>query len=156
MLIKQKDHEGKEFDSQRDMCRNWGIGHPTYLYRIKHGMSLKEALTIDTGRKEVLDHNGNKYDSFNDMCMAYDKGNDTVLERLNRGWGLKEALTTPLKKLTSRVYTDHKGNKYSSITLMCTTYQIGRSLYLYRTKAGWTQEEALTTPARKKAKEKQE
>ena len=44
---------------------------------------------------------------------------------------------------------DFKGKVFPSKAAMCRAYGISVSTYTNRRKAGWTQEKALTTPARK-------
>lgn len=47
MIKKQvKDHEGTEFPSITAMCEYYGIKRKTYCQRIKHGLSVEDALTL--------------------------------------------------------------------------------------------------------------
>lgn len=48
------DHEGRTFNTQREMCKAWGISESLYRMRRTHGMTMKQALTAPRGyRKEV-------------------------------------------------------------------------------------------------------
>ena len=44
---------------------------------------------------------------------------------------------------------DHTGREFASITKMCYFWRISEQLYSSRLKAGWSVEEALTTPKSK-------
>ena len=43
-----EDHVGQHFRSVNEMCRKWGIEPATYRYRLKLGLTKKEALTLAT------------------------------------------------------------------------------------------------------------
>ena len=49
------DHEGNVFNTQREMCKAWGVSESLYRMRRIHGLSQKQALTAPKGysRKEV-------------------------------------------------------------------------------------------------------
>lgn len=144
------DHEGNEFHSQTEMCCYWKVTGSTYISRLKQGLSVEMALTKKTNREEVTDHLGNTYKTLGEMCSNYEKGIDIVCERLKRGWSLEKALTQPIRKINSfRECTDHLGEHFSSISDMCVKYKINRTLYNYRIKAGYNQEDALTKPVKK-------
>lgn len=49
--------------------------------------------------------------------------------------------------------TDHKGNKFSSVSEMCRTYGMTEYVYYQRICNGWPQERALTEPIRGKSYE---
>lgn len=97
----------------------------------------------------IKDHLGNTYNTFSEMCMVYKIGVDTVRFRLGLNWSLKDALETPVseqnkpKKFRCK---DHNNKMYDSVSEMCIAYGVTRTLYLYRLKKGWTQEDALTKP----------
>ncbi len=46
----RRDHLGREYVSQREMCRAWGICYRTFTGRIKRGMTLQQALTAPAAR----------------------------------------------------------------------------------------------------------
>lgn len=43
---KHYDHLGNEYNSVDEMCKYYGIGRTTYIYRMNHDWPLKYALTI--------------------------------------------------------------------------------------------------------------
>lgn len=46
------DHIGNKFTSVNAMCKYWGVNLGTYKYRVRHGLSVEEALTKKINRKE--------------------------------------------------------------------------------------------------------
>ena len=46
------DHVGNKFTSVNAMCKHWDVNLGTYKYRVKHGLSVEEALTKKINRKE--------------------------------------------------------------------------------------------------------
>lgn len=46
------DHVGNKFTSVNAMCKHWDVNSGTYKYRVKHGLSVEEALTKKINRKE--------------------------------------------------------------------------------------------------------
>lgn len=46
------DHVGNKFTSVNAMCKHWDVNLGTYQYRVKHGLSVEEALTKKINRKE--------------------------------------------------------------------------------------------------------
>ena len=40
------DHEGKHYETKKDMCEAWDIPLSTFNKRIKFGWSIKDALTL--------------------------------------------------------------------------------------------------------------
>ena len=46
------DHVGNKFTSVNAMCKHWDVNLGTYKYRVKHGLSIEEALTKKINRKE--------------------------------------------------------------------------------------------------------
>ena len=65
--IKCKDHEGNVFPSLKDMCEHHNVSYALFRYRIRHGASLKTALTEPEGY-ECEDHLGNKFANKTEMC----------------------------------------------------------------------------------------
>ena len=149
-----KDHTGREFKSQNEMCKHWGVYASTFLYRLNKGMSLKEALTHKSFKDEVyIDPEGREFKSLTDMCNFYHIGIDTYKERLARGFTPGEALREPLLRSFDRwECEDHTGRKFSSITTMCSYYGIGRGTYSHRIRQGWSKERALLTPVKNNKK----
>jgi hypothetical protein len=99
--------------------------------------------------KPCIDHEGNMFPSIKDMCGHYGIKPETYTRRMNvYGMTKEEALTKPIKPNGGRGCTDHLGNRYPSMNKMCARYGLERSLFKYRMNAGWTLEDALTTPSR--------
>lgn len=101
--------------------------------------------------KGCIDHKNNRYDSLKDMARAYSL---TYQQFRNRyflcGWSLERALTTPLRNCQSHKYhneyIDHLGNKYKTLTIMISKYNISMGTYVHRKSQGWDIERILTTP----------
>ena len=169
------DFNGRKFKNVTEMCEFYKISATCYKKRIKNGWSVKDALTIASGKrnhkiyhkgasKQSTDHLGNDYISFVDMCNHYDISANTVYARLKKGWILEDALTKPLgfhrndesikryKKrntLTNTPCTDHIGTSFDSRIDMCNHYGITLKMYSGRMGRGWSLEETLTTGLRK-------
>lgn len=145
-----KDHTGREFKSQAEMCRYWNVEQSTFLFRLDKGMSLAEALTKESIRNKTYEGpDGRQFESLTAMCNAYGISIDTYKERLNRGFTVSEALKEPLLRSFDRwECEDHTGRKFSSISTMCSFYGISRCTYSQRLRLGWSQEKALITPVK--------
>lgn len=61
---------------------------------------------------------------------------------------LEEALTRPVKSNGGLQCTDHRGERFFSVTSMCKYWGVNRKVYEYRISHGWTKEKALTKPSR--------
>ena len=145
-MVVVKDHLGKEYSSLTDMCNTYHIRMCTYLARIKRGMSVEQALTINvkaTGNKQVVDPLGNVYDNAHNMCKAHGISYTEYNDRKNKGCSLKECLTKKKKARYEDETIDHLGNKYNSLFDMCKAYKIERNLYKSRRDKGYSIEESL-------------
>ena len=86
------------------------------------------------------------------MCAYYNKPTNTVTNRLNRNWTLEQALTIPNEtqkhKINhKKIWTDHLGNTYTSLSEMCKHYNIPQKTVMGRIhNCKWSIEKALTTP----------
>lgn len=150
------DHLGNEFSSISAMGRYWNIPSSTLQARLmqKH-MSIKDALTLtedDMHRinRQCEDHLGNKFNSKVEMCEHYNIPRQVFFGRIGLGWSLKDALLTPIdnQPKNSKTITDHLGNTFKSVSDLCEHWKIRRSTYNARMKAGWSMEQALTTPTK--------
>lgn len=94
-----KDHNGKEYSSITEMCRQYNIAAETYHRRIKMGWSKKEALTNTRmcQSKPQIDHLGNKYINIREMCRHYGITTNAYRHRIGHGWSKERALTTPMR-----------------------------------------------------------
>lgn len=93
--IKCKDHEGNVFSSLKDMCEHHNVSYALFRYRIKHGASLKTALTEPEGY-ECEDHLGNKFPNKTEMCRYWKISLRTFNSRIKLRWLLEAALTEPV------------------------------------------------------------
>ncbi len=114
----------------------------------------------------VVDHKGNTYKNKTQMCKAYDVSPQVYNYRRRKGWTVQEALTGETSKKHNREYGkefgiiepnniieivyDHEGNGFMSIKEMCEHWNMSYKTYKYRMEQGMTQEEALTTPSRRR------
>lgn len=150
---KCKDHLGNEFKTIEDMCTHWNISSGLYRVRIANGMPLEVALTTPV-RKQVkynaVDHKGVMYKSLIEMCAVYNVSRTTFISRINSGLSVEEALTRRLYTGNSKAITDHLGGEFPTVMSMCAKWGIKPSTYKMRIKLGWTVEEALTKPTRKR------
>lgn len=96
---KRTDHEGRVFDSVKDMFNYWNVDHTTFSNRKKLGWSLKDCLT-GRGRKshkpsieERTDPFGNVYSSLKRMCEQYGTDTTSYRRRVEAGYSLMECLT---------------------------------------------------------------
>ena len=46
------DHEGRTYNTQREMCKAWGVSESLYRMRRNHGMTQKQALTAPKGYQQ--------------------------------------------------------------------------------------------------------
>lgn len=51
--IRCKDHLGNEFDTMTAMCRFWNVERARFIYRIKNGWSIKNALTTPARKMKI-------------------------------------------------------------------------------------------------------
>lgn len=95
-----KDHEGAQFSSKSQMCREWGISYRTFCGRVRKGWSVKEALTTPVRSFDNVDtdHLGVKYASTSEMCRHYGIRVDLFSSRVKHGWSVEDALTKPVRK----------------------------------------------------------
>ena len=143
------DHTGQGFRSVVSMCRAWGIKESVYRDRITLGYTVEDALTKSVrgvyGRKACTDTEGNEYRSMSAMCREHGVSNNVFYSRIRSGCSMEEALTKGrLPRVGRDGYTDHKGNKYSTIREMCKAWGISSGTYMYRIKKGMNVEQALT------------
>lgn len=97
------------------------------------------------------DHKGNIYGNIKSMCRAWNIKPETFDRRMKiYGMTLEEALTKPVKGNGGYKCSDYYGKQFRSVTSMCKYWGISRKVYSYRMSHGWTQEEALTIPAKGK------
>lgn len=112
-----KDHLGCEYKSVQEMCKHYHISVQTYYYRINHGYSLEQALTLNkkearniakmkfnncfntVGEDERIDHLGNIFPSKTRMCKHYGISRNLYdYRRKHLGWTVEDALCTPVER----------------------------------------------------------
>ena len=137
-----KDHLGNEFDNAKEMCKYWGIGYNTFIYRMSNRWTLDRALTEAVGNT-CVDHIGNNFKSIEDMCKHWGVNVSTFYSRIKSGATIEEVLTLD-KKSFSKTCIDHTGRAFESIVDMCRYWGVNRATFDGRIRAGATIEEALT------------
>ena len=91
----------------------------------------------------IADYNGKSFSSVTDMCKYHMVTMGKVLYDLKKGLGLKHALTP-------KVIKDHLGNVFPNKKAMYAYYGIRAQTAENRLHCGWTLEETLTIPPKKK------
>ena len=128
-----KDHLGNIFNSVSDMLKFYGICTSTYYARIQKGWNLKMALTtppkkIRNKNKVYVDTNGNKFEYLYEMCYAHNTTPAKYRSRQKAGKSTEESLEdTVLNKVQ---VTDHKGDRFDSLSELVEHWQTTRS-YVY-------------------------
>lgn len=137
-----KDFTGREYKNQIVMCNHYGIKQSTYLYRLRKGMSQRDALLAPLNTI-TYDHLGNEYKTTGDMCKHYGITLDAFHGRMSRGWSLEKSLTVPVG------YVDFNGTVFHTKQEMLVYYDIAESTFDYRMKHGWSLKDSLTTKSQK-------
>ena len=152
---KYYDHLGNSYESITAMCNAYNIPRQVYHARVSNmKWPIERALTTPVCENpknsiKIQDHLGNNFKSISEMCRYYHIGQNLYHIRLNAGWSLEKILTTPPKPIndmSAKTHIDHLGNVYESQNALCRAYNISKSMFATRIKAGWTLEDALTKP----------
>ena len=141
------DHLGNQFASKKEMCETYNIPYSTYISRMQHGWTQKEALTFATyasPQNIITDHLGNRFTSIKEMCKHYNVSPDVYSKRIKNGWTQEKALTK------NKSVTDHLGNQFASIKEMCEYYDINYDMYFKKINKGYTLEEILVTNSKRR------
>ena len=81
------------------------------------------------------------------MCRFWDITESAYHKRVSTGMSLKNALTLPLnsggRKRKEMMYTDFKGNSFTTVQSMCDFHGVSMSTLQRHMKSGKTLEEAL-------------
>ena len=143
------DHLGNHFSSIRNMCKAHDIPYNTYMYRIKSGYRIEDALSKEPVREKysksrtcVKDYKGKSFKNMTAMCKYYGISLTLFMKRRERGKTLEEALK-PVK-----IYKDHLGNTYPSLKALGIKYKIRPSVIKHRLENGYSLEETLTKDKR--------
>ena len=140
------DHNGREYKSIAEMCREYNISSSMYKQRVKAGWSSKCALLVPSRKKHsFFDHKGIQYNTLEEKCNAYNITVSTYKCRINRGLSEQEALELPNRNDTRRC-KDHNGKEFESRTKMCEYWNIDVNIFDFRIKKGWDIRSALIIP----------
>ena len=90
---KCKDHLDHEFSSINEMCKYWNISLSTYIYRIKKGLTIEQALTKTMTKKKYKDHLDHEFSSIIEMCKYWNISWSTYDYRIKKGLTIEQALT---------------------------------------------------------------
>ena len=143
---KCKDHTGRIFNSQKEMCEHWGISVHRYGAGVKAGYSKKDILTGVYGYNEgrCKDHLGNGFKSERAMCEHYGIEREVYRGRMKRGWEQGKALTDrSWSNAHSGGWDDHRGNHFESFEAMCRHWGVRAATVKGRLDSGKSLEYAL-------------
>ena len=144
---KCEDHTGKEFNSEKEMCKHWKVNYTTFIDRKSKGYSLESSLTgkgVGARKKSCVDHLGNKFSSESEMCRYWNIPLERYITYRNRGYSIENVLTGKGIEARKKSCVDHLGNTFESISAMCRAYGIERKTYMKRIERGMSIKEALT------------
>ena len=94
-----------------------------------------------------IEYKGKKYSSIRALAVDYGKNPVAVYARLKQTNDIEFALNQE-KKWSLKTIKDHLGNEFRSLSAKCKHYGISVSGYKRRIKNGYTEEQALTEPAK--------
>lgn len=138
---------GKTYNNYAELSKDYDLPVNCIYKGLSRGLSIEEVVTNYKPRnKGVKDHLGNSFDSIRDMCRFWKTTESVYHQRMVAGMSVKNALTLPLKKggnRYNRVYTDFKGNTFTTMQSMCDFHGVNISTLHRHMKNGKTLEEAL-------------
>lgn len=92
-----EDHLGNKFVSKAELCRAWGINPETLKYRVKKGLSMKDALEFVSISKKVRmptrDLAGKDYYSCIELCKSLDIDIERLRTLMLSGVTAEEAIS---------------------------------------------------------------
>lgn len=146
------DHLGKEFKTEREMAKHWGISLEVYKGRRRSGWSLEKSLTTPTRlvREPVKykDFKGRVFSSAKSMAKEYKVSSTTLLRMLDGGKSTEEVTHFLSQRVVQRrrgiTCSDHLGNSYPTKSEMLAHWGMSKSTFDGRLRRGWSLEEALT------------
>ncbi len=91
------------------------------------------------------DHLGNEYKSIAKMCEAHGLCQEAFYRKRRKGFSLEKCLENKgkFKSPLCKPIKDHLDNEYPSKGELLRVYELSRSCFAYRVRAGWTLEECL-------------
>lgn len=143
------DHNGKQFESVKEMCEYHGVNEVTYVSRLKRGCSLEECLSkklLYKGSnrcKRCSDHEGKQFKSIQAMCDYHGVRRGTYQRRLKAGYSLEECLSSEPKG-NGKPCLDHNGKQFESLKEMCRYHGVSVATYSTRLGRGYSLEECLS------------
>lgn len=151
------DHLGKEFKTEKEMAKHWGISLEVYKGRRRSGWSLEKSLTTPTRLVrepvEYRDFKGRVFSSAKSMAKEYKVSSTTLLRMLDEGKSTEEVTHFLSQRVaqTRRGVTcsDHLGNSFPTKSEMLAHWGISKSTFDGRLRRGWSLEEALTGKRKK-------
>lgn len=150
-----KDHLGNKFESYAQMFKFYGVNYNTGLWRLKHGMTIKDTLTKPVTRNCIpaKDHLGNQFPSISAMFRHYNIDVCYGFTKMNL-FSIKEILTNSYLKrpfTNAKKCTDFNGKEFNSISDMCKQYGISVATFCQRYKMRhWSLKDSLTKVPRQK------
>lgn len=147
------DHLGNAYPSTSEMCRAYGIRFDTFKARLTSGKSLEEALTripSYTTSIPCQDHLGNHYNSQIEMARTYGLTKDQFIARRRLGWDLERILTTPVGNGANNQAFVFNGTSYTSKRDFCRKNGLNYDVFIHRTNAGMSFEEAVAAAIKSK------
>lgn len=144
---KTQDHLGNEFKNFSVMCKHYGHFPYTITYRMEHGMSLEQALTIPSRDKVV--YNGKTFKTIRDLCiqLKMKKHYTCIIARLSKGMSLEEAITNT-KRFHHTIHFN--GETYLNRTDACQKLGISYYKLITMMKKGFDAVESLSILLEKK------
>jgi len=147
------DHNGRPFNSIKDMCKFHDIPYSTYMMRKKSGWSDEKSLTTKarvSNQGKCYCHKGLPHDSESAMCRHYNQNYGTYKSRIMNGWSQRDALEIPPDENSNGIKcVDHVGTAHDSIMDMVKIYGTAHDRYCRRIEKNWTVRESLVTPTPK-------
>ncbi len=148
----RRDHLGKEFKTDAEMCKHWNIRYELYRRRIYDGWLKESALTIPDikfNAESRTDHLGKEFKNEKEMCDYWNIAQCTYRARINTlKWSKEKAFTTPVRKRSPKqigTTTDHLGEEFENNTEKCKYWKIHKDTYHHRKNTqNMTEEQALT------------
>lgn len=154
------DHLGKEFKTEKEMAKHWGIYLEVYKGRRRSGWSLEKSLTTPTRLVrepvEYRDFKGRVFSSAKSMAKEYKVSSTTLLRMLDDGKSTEEVTHFLSQRDVHRrrgvTCSDHLGNTFPTKSEMFKHWGITKSTFENRIRRSWSLGEALTGKRKKKIK----
>lgn len=146
------DHLGKEFKTEKEMAKHWGVSLEVYKGRRRSGWSLEKSLTTPTRLVrepvEYRDFKGRVFSSAKSMAKEYKVSSTTLLRMLDGGRSAEEVTRFLSQRVVHRrrgvTCSDHLGNSFPTKSEMLAHWGISKSTFDGRLRRGWSLAEALT------------